>query len=125
MTIERVDYKCPKCWHMKFFNKAEEYSTICPECGTEMLYMGSEFVSAEEYAKWQEEYQQFLQELEEEKKGNVKTAPNCAIVHCPYCNSVNTEKISTASKVANTLLFGVFGTKRHKQFHCNSCGADF
>lgn len=44
---------------------------------------------------------------------------------CPYCNSVNTSKISTTSKVVNTVIFGVFGTKRYKQWHCNKCGSDF
>ncbi len=46
-------------------------------------------------------------------------------VECPYCHSKNTKKISTTSKVVNTALFGIFGTKRHKQFHCNKCGSDF
>lgn len=47
------------------------------------------------------------------------------IVKCQYCNSTNVQKITTTSKVVNTALFGIFGTKRHKQFHCNNCGADF
>lgn len=46
-------------------------------------------------------------------------------VKCPYCKSTNTSKISTSSKVANTVLFGIFGTKRHKQWHCNNCKSDF
>ncbi len=51
--------------------------------------------------------------------------PTKSIVHCPYCNSVDTTKISTTSKVVNTAIFGIFGTKRHKQWHCNSCDSDF
>ncbi len=47
------------------------------------------------------------------------------IVTCPYCNSVNTKKVSTTSKVVNTAIFGIFGTKRHKQWHCDHCGSDF
>ncbi|MDE6253343.1 MAG: hypothetical protein K2M78_12050 [Lachnospiraceae bacterium] len=47
------------------------------------------------------------------------------MVECPYCHSANTKKISTTSKVANTALFGVFGTKRFKQWHCNNCSSDF
>lgn len=46
-------------------------------------------------------------------------------VKCQYCNSTNVQKITTTSKVVNTALFGIFGTKRHKQLHCNNCGADF
>ena len=44
---------------------------------------------------------------------------------CPYCHSKNTKKISTASKVTNTAAFGLFGTKRFKQWHCNNCKSDF
>lgn len=44
---------------------------------------------------------------------------------CPYCHSKNTKKISTTSKVANTAVFGLFGTKRFKQWHCNNCRSDF
>ncbi len=47
------------------------------------------------------------------------------VVECPYCHSTNTKKISTTSKVLNTVVFGIFGTKRHKQWHCNNCNSDF
>jgi len=46
-------------------------------------------------------------------------------VTCPYCSSTNTKKITATSKAVNTALFGIFGTKRHKQWHCNKCGSDF
>lgn len=46
-------------------------------------------------------------------------------VECPYCHSKNTKKILTTSKVVNTAVWGIFGTKRHKQWHCSKCGADF
>ena len=44
---------------------------------------------------------------------------------CPYCKSANTTKIPTTAKVGNTAIFGIFGTKKHKQWHCNECGSDF
>lgn len=46
-------------------------------------------------------------------------------VECPYCHSKDTKKISTTSKVVNTAVWGIFGTKRHKQWHCNKCKSDF
>ena len=46
-------------------------------------------------------------------------------ITCPYCHSTNVKKITTTSKVVNTAIFGIFGTKRHKQWHCNGCGSDF
>ena len=47
------------------------------------------------------------------------------IIECPYCKSANTTKIPTTAKVVNTAIFGIFGTKKHKQWHCNECGSDF
>ncbi len=62
-------------------------------------------------------------EQEEAKRKRLQqTAPT---VYCPYCNSLNTSKISTASKMVNTVAFGIFGTKRHKTFHCNNCGYEW
>lgn len=112
MIYERICYMCPKCNQGHFFNKAEEYSTICPKCNVEMRNMGSEFVDSEVEKRKAERFQKALQ----------NPSP---LVYCPFCNSVNTVKISTTSKVINTAMFGIFGTKRHKQWHCNSCNSDF
>lgn len=103
---------CPKCNQGHFFNKAEEYSTICPECNIEMRDMGSKFVDSEVEKRKTERFQKALQNPD-------------PLVYCPYCNSVNTSKISTTAKVINTAMFGIFGSKRHKQWHCNQCNSDF
>lgn len=47
------------------------------------------------------------------------------IPKCPTCQSTNLKKITVTSKAMNTALFGLFGTKRHKTFHCNSCGYEW
>lgn len=47
------------------------------------------------------------------------------IPKCPTCNSTNIHKISVTSKVVNTALFGILGTKRHKTFHCDNCGYEW
>lgn len=44
---------------------------------------------------------------------------------CPTCQSTNLKKISTTSKVVNTAVWGILGTKRHKTFHCNNCGYEW
>lgn len=44
---------------------------------------------------------------------------------CPTCNSTNLKKISATSKIVNTAVFGLLGTKRFKQFHCNNCGYEW
>lgn len=116
MIYERILYMCPKCNQGHFFNKAEEYSTICPDCNIEMRDMGSDFVDSEEEKERSERFQKRLQQSLNDPT---------PLVTCPYCNSVNTSKISTTAKVVNTALFGIFGTKRHKQWHCNDCNSDF
>lgn len=50
---------------------------------------------------------------------------NTITVECPYCHSKDTTKISTTSKVINTAIWGPFGSKRFKEWHCNSCNSDF
>lgn len=44
---------------------------------------------------------------------------------CPTCGSRNLKKISTTSKVLNTAMFGILGTKRNRQFHCSNCGYEW
>ena len=44
---------------------------------------------------------------------------------CPTCKSTNLKKISVTSKAVNTAVFGIFGTKRNKTFHCNNCGYEW
>lgn len=44
---------------------------------------------------------------------------------CPTCQSTNLKKITATSKIVNTAMFGIFGTKRHKTFHCNNCGYEW
>lgn len=44
---------------------------------------------------------------------------------CPTCQSTNLKKISVTSKVMNTAIFGLFGAKRYKTFHCNNCGYEW
>ena len=47
------------------------------------------------------------------------------IITCPYCKSTNTLRITSTEKAINIALFGVFGNKRKKQWHCNNCNSDF
>ncbi len=114
MIYERVCYMCPKCNHMHFFNAEEIPTIICPECNVQMVCVEKKFVSAEQEKK-----------DEERRERLYRSYRSATIVNCPYCNSINTSKISTTSKAVNTAIFGIWGTKRHKQWHCNQCGSDF
>ena len=55
-----------------------------------------------------------------------KTVDTYQPVRCPYCSSTNVTKITTASKVKNTLLFGAFAiSKNSKEWRCHNCKSDF
>lgn len=44
------------------------------------------------------------------------------IPKCPTCQSVNIERISTASKAVGAFAFGILSTTARSQFKCNNCG---
>lgn len=46
-------------------------------------------------------------------------------IKCPYCQSTNVTKISTAGRVASVGLFGLGSSKIGKQWHCKNCKSDF
>ena len=50
---------------------------------------------------------------------------NQPVVTCPYCQSTNTQKISTMSRAFSVGLFGFGSSKVGKQWHCNKCGSNF
>ena len=68
-------------------------------------------------------YQPSKETIEALQKAAAKPAK--PVVECPYCHSTNTYKISGFEKVVNTGIFGIFGTKRHKQWSCKDCKSDF
>lgn len=52
--------------------------------------------------------------------------PSPPTITCPYCKSTDCKKISGLSKAGSVALWGIFAFgKTTKQFHCNSCKADF
>lgn len=46
-------------------------------------------------------------------------------VECPYCHSMNTEKISGVTRGVSIYALGVASPKLGKQWHCNNCKSDF
>lgn len=63
---------------------------------------------------------QLRTQVEQQKAAAESNKPKC-----PTCQSTNIRKISATSKLTNVVLFGLFGNKRNKQFHCNSCGYEW
>lgn len=59
------------------------------------------------------------------RSGADSLSNNKNVPKCPTCQSTNIKKITATSKATNAVLFGLFGNKRSKQFHCNSCGYEW
>lgn len=113
--------------------KASEYILICRNQGLSgcieyiQQITGCDINTAEQMI----EQHDFLQPAKHQIS-QAEIAHNNAIAQewqnkpkCPTCNSTNLKKISATSKVVNTAVFGLFGTKRFKQFHCNNCGYEW
>lgn len=62
------------------------------------------------------------EDIKQARSGNYNSTPK---VSCPYCNSSNTSKISTGSRIASVGMLGLFSKKLGKQWHCNNCNSDF
>ncbi|MBS5080493.1 MAG: hypothetical protein KH031_10110 [Clostridiales bacterium] len=60
--------------------------------------------------------------IKQARSGNYNSTPK---VSCPFCKSLNTDKISTASRIASVGMLGLFSKKLGKQWHCNNCNSDF
>ena len=118
------DYFCNACMKPYGFTESEEGSVvICPVCNNKMEYWCSVELDDETHKvtkKWWDE------ERQKSHPENKSFKPSTPKITCPYCKSTNTKKISGLSKAVGVGFFGIFALgKATKQFHCNSCKADF
>ncbi|MBR3964753.1 MAG: hypothetical protein IKJ80_05045 [Clostridia bacterium] len=69
------------------------------------------------------EYEQRIRDMLNDDHGEHRTSPSGEFVpKCPTCGCTDLERISTASRVAGTVAFGIFSPKNGKQFKCKNCG---
>ena len=102
-------YCCIKCNITKYINNNEVFDGICKCCGQKMILNKNDWWLSGNSIN-----------TKTSNQDNIKPT-----IECPYCHSTNTKKITTTSKVINTAIWGFFGTKRFKEWHCNECGSDF
>lgn len=100
--------RCPKCKRKfpKMFIK-------CSKCNFQLVKLSNE---NRQLDKKMNEINKQTQEYQEQQTSKVK---------CPYCNSTDVSKISTAGRVVSVGLFGLGSSKIGKQWHCKKCGSDF
>lgn len=143
---KKEDEKVGILYAQGFLLDEDELYEICPDCGCKELItynISNEDVTTicdiskdpsflESMIKLKEsdpidyalKMSQFKNYLGQQKIVNQQANESNNIV-CPYCKSTNTKKITTTAKAINTAVFGILGTKRHKQWHCNNCNSDF
>lgn len=116
MIVTKVCYGCPKCYYPFEFEDLDKKVFFCPKCNVQMHY--------HETFDFDTETHKVVKRWRDPTRENY-IPPTKPVVTCPYCNSTNTKKISLTAKAVNTALFGILGTKRHKQWHCNKCGSEW
>lgn len=105
-------YKCKKCGCEKFIDTFKAYNALfgyCENCG--------ESARLESSPEWEEQCKQTV--IAQNTRSTTPT------ITCPYCQSTNTSKISTTSRMLSAGLFGLGSKKIGKQWHCGKCGSDF
>ena len=113
MIINKDFYYCSKCHRGDAFDTTKEYSKLCPNCNTEMEF----FYNAD-----------CDTELAEKAKNQTPIVPSSKpTVTCPYCQSINTSKITVTKRAVKVGLFGIFGAidDAGKTYKCNGCGCKF
>lgn len=136
-------YYCEKCGGTGVLD-----FDVCAQCGSRNSYKPVPHEYVDDYAIKDSLKQQFISNIvksspnfdqecwdrreafKEVQKHNEELLANdkvkqSNIPKCPTCQSTNINKITITSKAMNTALFGFFGTKRYKTFHCNSCGYEW
>lgn len=108
--------RCQKCDGYHDFMTGEEYSLVCPDCGGELEVFYPNLRCDTERTNEKPPYKPT------EDPNSRWYIPR---ITCPYCQSKNTSKVGALDKMVNTAIFGFFGTKRHKQWHCNQCNSEW
>lgn len=116
------DY-CPDGYDFPEDDVRDEY--LCPKCGKPMWYFSSYEIDENTNKKIGDDWYDPIRESKSPAPFSTPKSTTPSII-CPYCKSTNTKKISGLSKAVSVGLFGIFALgKTTKQFHCNSCSADF
>lgn len=113
-------YQCKKCDKTVHFLPNEIVYDTCKTCKQKMVFLCENRYNPKSGLR-------AVKSSNRQTRSKIQTQQlqSTPTVTCPYCQSTNTQKITTTAKAINVALFGLLGTKRHKQWHCNSCGSDF
>ncbi len=117
-TSKKFVYMCmsTSCLSNPFkeFDQFKEGIQICPDCGKQLEYYETEIIDNNSNL--------VIKRSAEEFQENTNNTQFLNIPKCPTCSSTNVKKISSISKVAGAVTFGIFSKTAKSQYKCNSCG---
>lgn len=94
-----------------------EDEEICIICGAKPV-----IVTEKEMAKLRDSWEKDAIDSKVNKYLDNIHKENLNVPTCPTCSSTNITKVSTTSKVAGAVAFGLFSKTARSQFKCNNCG---
>lgn len=139
---------CYSCGYIRGYRPDNQHEKNCPVCNAEMVdtrldafaFGHMSDAEVDEYRKVLLGDKVIPHELEvkrveyiwnrrariKQEHANMRreTGEQSQTIQCPYCNSTNTTKIGTTSRMFSTLMLGL-GGKVGKQWHCRDCNSDF
>lgn len=113
--------ECPQCLCDDVFVSSEEEEELMKLSNDRKFTNAMIKLHDEDPIEYQLKMSQFKANLKQQEQVKESKREEENTIHCPTCNSTNVNRIPTTAKATNTILFGIFGTKRHKTFHCNNC----
>jgi hypothetical protein len=120
---------CPSCKQGKLVDSPltfEEFKLVDDVSDSDRQFLEAMIkLKQDDTIEFQLKIQQFKTQLQQQKQIEEKGYIVDNAPKCPTCQSTNLKKITATSKAMNTALFGLFGTKRHKTYHCNNCGYEW
>lgn len=79
----------------------------------------------EDIIEYEGRMSQFRNQLAQQEQFEKQQQQDSNSPHCPTCGSFNLEKISTSSKIMDSIIWGIGGAQRYKTYHCNNCGYEW
>lgn len=108
---------CLNCHHL-----ALDDAERCYHCGGELRIQTEEELKTQHDNLVIEASERRKNQVLENIRNGVYNKEQQNIPKCPTCGSTNITKISTTSKVAGAVAFGLFSKTAKSQFKCNNCG---
>lgn len=102
----------------------EDYVAFKKQYGsdTKQVFFDKYIAGHPEFSKEAMEKRLYKERSEDFRRTSV---PSTNRVKCPYCQSEDVKKITTAGRAVSVGFFGLASQKIGKQWHCNKCKSDF